>query len=195
MGRRHRDTRFMPGVYVFPGGRVDPADSRISGFAESIAPAPAGADLATQRRLTVFARAALRETFEETGLLVAEPRPSPKAEARVPQGGDTTAWQAYARAGLEPAFGALALVARAVTPAASPIRFHTRFFRTDGRAARGNLAGDGELEDIGWIPVNEIGRLPTAQVSTLVLREALDRTTRPVPLFHWVGAHAGPRRA
>lgn len=195
MGRRHREARFMPGIYVFPGGRVERSDARPSGFAERIAPAPAGADLATRRRFAVFARTALRETFEETGLLVAEPGPPPKTGTAPQQNDDATAWRAYQGAGLEPAFGALALVARAVTPTASPIRFHTRFFRADGRAARGSLAGDGELEDIGWIPVGEIDRLPTAQVTVLVLREALDRANRTVPLFRWVGAHEGPRRA
>ena len=29
MGRRHQRHRFMPGMFVFPGGRVDPQDSRI----------------------------------------------------------------------------------------------------------------------------------------------------------------------
>ncbi len=198
MGRRHRETSFMPGIYVFPGGRVDPADSRTTGFAEKIAPAPAGADLATRRRLAVFVRTALRETFEETGLLLAAPGPPPKTGAAVRQSARATVWQAYAHTGLRPAFNALALVARAVTPTVSPIRFHTRFFRADGRAARGRLAGDGELEDIGWIPVGEIDRLPTAQVTSLVLREALDQTARaaerPAPLFLWSGADRGPRR-
>ena len=136
MGRRNRKTRFMPDVYVFPGGRVDPADARASGFAEDLPGAPRGLDRATRGRLAAFARAALRETFEETGLLVARealgttqsdsrpdsPRPVPDP------------WQAYRQARLSPAFDALHLTARAITPTDSPIRFHTRFFRADGAA-------------------------------------------------------------
>ena len=74
MGRRHRASRFMPDVYVFPGGRVERSDARPSGFPEPPPTAPEGLDRATRRRLVVFARAALRETFEETGVLVADPR-------------------------------------------------------------------------------------------------------------------------
>ena len=61
----------MPGAYVFPGGRVDPADRVPSGFPEPLAPAPHGADRRTRERLAVFVRTALRECLEETGLLVA----------------------------------------------------------------------------------------------------------------------------
>jgi 8-oxo-dGTP pyrophosphatase MutT (NUDIX family) len=68
MGRRHRDLRFMPGVWVFPGGRVDRADHRAGGG--PLAPA-------TQRLLELSAKPSLaralavcaaRELHEETGL-------------------------------------------------------------------------------------------------------------------------------
>ena len=175
MGRRNRKTRFMPDVYVFPGGRVDPADARASGFPEDLPGAPRGLDRATRARLAAFARAALRETFEETGLLVARealgttqagsrpdsPRPAPEP------------WQAYRRAQLSPAFDALHLTARAITPTDSPIRYHTRFFRADGGLARGRLCGNGELVDLNWVPIAEVDRLPVVDVTQLVLREAL----------------------
>ncbi len=175
MGRRNRKTRFMPDVYVFPGGRVDPADARASGFAEDLPGAPRGLDRATRGRLAAFARAALRETFEETGLLVARealgttqsdsrpdsPRPVPDP------------WQAYRRARLSPAFDALHLTARAITPTDSPIRFHTRFFRADGGLAQGRLSGNGELVDLNWVPVAEVDRLPVVDVTQMVLREAM----------------------
>lgn len=63
--RRHRSSRFVPGAWVFPGGRVDAADSgpplyeRITGLAAGITPEAA------------FWVAALRELFEETGVLIA----------------------------------------------------------------------------------------------------------------------------
>ncbi len=199
LGRRHRALRFMPGYYVFPGGRVHAADRRPSGFAEDMAPPPEGIDQTTRRRLEVFARTALRETFEETGLMLSarESGPGrPQTAAAPPEPG---IWQAFARAGLAPGFDRLKLVARALTPRVSPIRFHTRFFRADGTALRGQVKGDGELEDLGWVPVGEAGTLPISEVTLLVLNEALAHgpaaapTWRPAMLFSWIGAGPNSR--
>ena len=75
MGVRHRRHHFMPGKVVFPGGRVDRCDYAL----------PLGGDLSaqtramllravpgktSQRRARAIALAAIRESFEETGLLV-----------------------------------------------------------------------------------------------------------------------------
>ena len=199
MGRRNRASRFMPGVYVFPGGRVERADARPSGFTETMTAPPGGTDSATRRHLALFARAALRETFEETGLLVADRPGADPAEIDTAAAGTAELWRAFRRAGRTPAFAALALVARAVTPTRSPIRFHTRFFRADGEAAHGDLLGDGELEDLRWVPVEDAGNLPIAEVTALVLREALAHgppggsTARPAALFRWIGASERPR--
>src|SRR5947208_9487584 len=75
LGRRHTKAGFLPDIYVVPGGRVDPADTAPSGFAETLAPAVATAlkSGGSRRPPLAFLRAALRETFEETGLLVGEP--------------------------------------------------------------------------------------------------------------------------
>src|SRR5271166_2891089 len=64
-GRRPPHVKFMPGVYVFPGGAIDPPD-RIAWSLES------GTD-ALGLRLARCARAALRETWEEVGVLVGRP--------------------------------------------------------------------------------------------------------------------------
>src|SRR5215470_20261317 len=64
-GRRPRHVRFMPGVHVFPGGVIDPPDR-----------GPWGAETGTDAlgpRLARCARAALRETWEEVGVLVGRP--------------------------------------------------------------------------------------------------------------------------
>jgi len=213
LGRRSQGSRFMPGVYVFPGGRLSAFDRRASGFAEDLAPPPSGLDARTRRRLAVFARAALRETFEETGLLLGLSAPA-STDAMAPTDAATArapdVWAAFARAGLAPAFGALGLVARAITPTDSPLRFHTRFFLADGANAHGPLGGDGELEDIRWVPVTAAPALPIPEVTLRVLEEALARRAentpgtrpentqgtpgaRPAPLFRWVGAEMRPR--
>ena len=67
LGRRRRKARAFPGEYVFPGGLVEAADRRPSGFPEAVAAPAAGLDGTTRRNLLVFARTALRECYEETG--------------------------------------------------------------------------------------------------------------------------------
>ncbi len=172
----------MPGVYVGPGGRLDAGDARPSGFPETSPRAEGAVDAATRRRLLAFARCALRETAEETGLLFG--RPDDGSAAAQP------AWRAFAAAGLSPAFGALRLIARAITPSDSPIRFHTRFFLIDGALACGGRTGDGELEDVGWVPATRIENLPMAEVTALVLAEALRQCETPGPAraYTWRGS-------
>ena len=199
MGRRPRRASFMPGVYVFPGGALDPEDRRPSGFPEPGPPAARGLGQATRRRYAQFLRAALRETFEETGVLLgngtgAGPAPGPFSGV----------WTHYAAAGLAPAFAALRPIARAITPKVSPKRFHGRFFLADGRLARGAPKSGAELEDVRWISLEEFRDLPlTAEITACVLAEALHRRALPttsqvaeVALFSWVGQgqHARRRR-
>jgi len=210
LGRRSGRSRFMPGIYVFPGGRVGPEDRQPSGFAEPLPDPPPGLDRTTRQRLPVFARAALRETYEETGLLLGAAQvasvPSPRRGAPGPGGsgldgsglGGTAPWKAFAAAGLDPGFAGMRLVARAITPANSPVRFHTRFFLAEGTAAVGEIAGDGELEDIHWAPLESLPELPMADITLLVLEEALARRAgtgapdRPAPLFRWIGSKQHP---
>lgn len=198
MGRRHRAMRFMPGFYVFPGGRVDPIDRESSGFQESLCPPPAGVDKTTHCRLITFARAALRESYEETGLLLSSAAPVPQGRPSNVDLADIDVWRAYRRAETIPAFDALRLIARAITPTSSPMRFHTRFFGADGDLARGTLSGDGELEDLHWVRLSDTRKLKISEVTLAVLREALAHRKardegRPAALFHWVGAKEWPR--
>src|SRR6266404_660118 len=128
MGRRGRSARFMPGFYVCPGGRVA-EDDRETWRAE--VGAPHATDGAAFLRL---ARAALRETYEETGLLVGSPSPTVAEGARFP------IETAYAAKCIAPDLGLLTYIGRAITPTVSPMRFDTRFFLADGKHAVGALA-------------------------------------------------------
>src|ERR1051325_5648744 len=77
LGKRHHGHKFMPGKFVFPGGRVDPAD-KLMPVAKPLDP-HAEANLmkhlqrASAAKARAFALAAIRETFEETGLLLGVP--------------------------------------------------------------------------------------------------------------------------
>jgi len=182
VGRRPPKSRFLPGRYVFPGGSVEPDDSR-AGSASELSPdlidlMAVGGDLTQARGL---AMAAVRETFEETGLLLAEPGDVGPARS--------ASWSAIGANGLAPALHRLDYVGRAITPVPSPIRFHARFFVADARFTTGVLGGDSELEDLHWCPVNELVRLPTIDVQEFMLTHAIatltsnDPETKGKPLF------------
>src|SRR6185295_8188721 len=78
LGRRRLDMVFMPGRYVFPGGRVDPADRQIP-VEEDLAPRDLEKLMVAMKgtrsvvRARSLALAAVRETFEEAGLLIGTP--------------------------------------------------------------------------------------------------------------------------
>jgi 8-oxo-dGTP pyrophosphatase MutT (NUDIX family) len=179
LGRRHRRAGFLPDIYVVPGGRVDRGDAAGSGFLENLHP-NAVAQLAAGSRgrpPLAFARAAIRETYEETGLLLTAGGGTPTTSAAA-----GPAWQAYGVHACRPAFDALDFVCRAITPTYSKRRYNTRFFLADGAMTTGELAGNGELEDLGWRPVGELPRLAIVDVTEFVLTEALRRWQQRVPI-------------
>lgn len=177
LGRRHGRAGFLPDIYVFPGGRVDETDARPTGFVEELHP-----DVAAQLRIggrtdpLTFARAAIRETFEETGLMLAAP-----AGPSIP-GTPAPAWQEFTARGCRPRFEALDFICRAITPTYSKRRYNTRFFLANGDTLSGEISGDGELEDLGWRPVDALGRLTIVDVTQFVLAEALRRWRERAPV-------------
>ncbi len=194
VGRRRSDLRFLPGIYAFPGGRLDRDDLRPSGFAEPLNAPPPGIDYRTRRQWQRLHRGVLRETWEETGLLLGYPLIEQASSGR---GVSMAIWQAYAREGLRPAFDNLRLVARAITPTSSPRRFHNRFFLADGALAQGKLQGSGEFDRLSWVSLKEALELPMGEVGTLALEQAIlhrsGRIAGPGALFCWRGKGFRPR--
>jgi 8-oxo-dGTP pyrophosphatase MutT (NUDIX family) len=119
--------------------------------------------------VAAFLRAVLRETHEETGLLVGRPG---QTTAKV---ADQPIWQAYLTAGLCPEFASLDFLLRAITPVTSRRRYNTRFFLADGALATGEIVSNGELEDLGWRPKRVLGDLNIVDVTHAVLAEAFSR--------------------
>jgi len=155
MGRRPPRSAFAPDVFVFPGGRLERGDFDVRP-SRPLDPACARRAGATPRIAQALACAAVRETAEETGLTLGDPR--------------------------APDLSSLTLPARAITPWNSPIRFHARFFLTDAENASGALGGDDELADLAYRPLAEALRLPLFDVTEALLRSLLEHDGRaPAP--------------
>lgn len=182
MGRRAPRHAFMPDVFVFPGGAVDRGDGYVTSSSELRAEVlKALARDCTAHRARAIALAGIRETFEETGLVLGSPAPGARPNK-------TNGWRAFLETGLVPELAPLEYVAHAVTPPGPPRRFHARFFLADAGNVRGELAGNGELLDLDWYPIGDTFALPIPGVTRLVLKEvvlALDGAAAGdrIPLF------------
>jgi 8-oxo-dGTP pyrophosphatase MutT (NUDIX family) len=143
MGRRPPKAVF-PEAYVFPGGRLDPSDAVVAPsahLAEAVLDELRAHGACTPLLARALANAAIRETYEETGLLLAAP-------------GDPVAahgpWATFKAQGIAPAHDRLRFLGRAITPTSAPVRFHARFFVADGENVEGTIIGNGELSNIRW---------------------------------------------
>jgi 8-oxo-dGTP pyrophosphatase MutT (NUDIX family) len=178
MGRRHGGHDFMPDKWVFPGGRIDRSDFRApSANALRIEVAVRLEKTAPPMRARALALAAIRETFEETGLLLAL-----RASSRSFVG----PWGPFLAQGALPDLAALDFVARAVTPTMSPKRFDARFFMADAERllSLDRQADCGELDEISWLDLDEAAKLDLPSVTRFVLREIplrLADPARPAP--------------
>jgi 8-oxo-dGTP pyrophosphatase MutT (NUDIX family) len=177
-GRRPLHVKFMPGVYVFPGGAIDPEDRRPWRVETAAAHLPP--------RLARSARAALRETWEEVAVVVG--RPNPGGPPAVPAPALMPVEAAYVEKGFTAAFDVLTYIGRAITPTRVFRRFNTRFFVADGSAVSGEPMSSDELEDVGWHPIGRRELAPFRDVTQFMLTRAIAvrAGTAPaeVPLFY-----------
>ena len=191
MGKRALSQAFMPGKYVFPGGRVDKGDRTIVS-ADELEPAETAKLLVGMRgppspaRARALALAAIRETYEEAGLVIGARMP---ARPRIVAAG----WQEFVAQGFLPKLGALTFFARAITPPGRPRRFDTRFFCAEASAIAHRVAiEDGELESVAWFPIEETRALDLPAITRVVIEDLLDRLESgslaapdlPVPFYH-----------
>lgn len=197
MGQRGAGAVFMPSKYVFPGGAVDAADAAVPlaspllpGEQARLAHRPVTADAPTPEAL---AAAALRELYEEAGLMLGRPG--------VWTGAVPATWQSFAAAGLLPAGDALSFLFRAVTPPGRPRRFDARFFLADAGALADSddfSHATDELSHLHWIALAEARRLDLPFITEVVLAEAEARLTgepdEGVPFFDNSGAESIFRR-
>jgi 8-oxo-dGTP pyrophosphatase MutT (NUDIX family) len=195
MGKRHHGHAFMPGFMVFPGGRVEAADRSMRIYG-SLAPHTERNLLSRTTRPSpgkarALALCAIRETFEETGILLGETGLGAPATS-------SPHWRAFAEREVYPAPETLYFVARAITPSRLPRRFDTRFFAVDASNIAGHTEGmigpDSEFVETKWLSFEETRDENLADITRMILAELAKRLELglekdlPVPFFHeWRG--------
>jgi 8-oxo-dGTP pyrophosphatase MutT (NUDIX family) len=196
MGRRNNRHAFLPGKFVFPGGRVEVDDRRVpaTGALDAHDEARLMQRVARASRLKAraFAVAAIREAFEETGFMIGRKVDAPPA---LPEG-----WLQFAQANIQPDIGPLHFVARAITPPRRPRRFDTRFFAADALAIAHRVESvvgpDAELVELIWVPLTQAQELGLATITRLVLIDLAARIAAgfahelPVPYYRAVNGRS-----
>lgn len=181
MGRRSRAHAFMPGKFVFPGGRTDPADSRITA-AMPLLPQEetkliGTGSRATAARARAVALSAVRETYEEAGLLIGHRRAFSTTRPD---------WKGFEQHGVAPSLEKLRYVARAITPPGRVRRFDTRFLACFRDAVALELPDGGpthELEELVWLPIGDAMAADIPSITKTILSE-LDARLAADPQLH-----------
>ena len=192
LGRRRLDMAFMPGRYVFPGGRVDPADKHIA-VEDDLEPGDlkklhGGHEGHAERgpgpgawRWPPCARPSRRRACHR------------RAAGRGGRSRRHRRGRTSLHTGYRPALARLTFFARAITPPGRPRRFDSRFFCVPAEAIvhRVKIA-DGELSDLEWHSIAQARSLELPNITRVVLEDlgeriaagALHTSDLPVPFYH-----------
>lgn len=186
MGRRNSRHAFLPGRFVFPGGRIEPADQRLGVTTnlrrDVLTKVSSGI---TEARAKGLALAAIRETYEETGLIVG-------ARSNYLPPTRSSSWQRFLSHGFAPKLEALDFIARAITPPGRPRRFDARFFMANADENETGLqvaSSDGELKDLRWLTFDEARAVDIIPITRCIIDEIERRLmggaglARKVPFF------------
>jgi 8-oxo-dGTP pyrophosphatase MutT (NUDIX family) len=187
MGCRPSGMAFMANKYVFPGGRMDPGDQRIAVEADLLPQVMARVSKGiTSARARGLALAAIRETFEEAGVLVGRPGKAPRTKS--------PGWMKFFSHGIVPRLDTLDFIARAITPPNRTRRFDARFFMADASAIAHTLdaATHQDLLTPAWLTLAEARALDLPNITRRVLDEVEARLetgpdpSRPAPFFRFL---------
>jgi 8-oxo-dGTP pyrophosphatase MutT (NUDIX family) len=166
--RRVRTAGFVPGAFVFPGGRVDADDAlpalidRLDGLSAERAGARLGLSPDADPPAIAYYVAALREAFEETGLLVgrdhsgapsgcAAADPGMRALLAELREDEDRFPSVLDRVGCRMDGGALEYIGHWITPVIEPRRYDTRFFAAAVPAGQEALIHEAELSEAVWL--------------------------------------------
>jgi 8-oxo-dGTP pyrophosphatase MutT (NUDIX family) len=159
MLRRTASASFAAGMYVFPGGRVDEADSSaaLEGVGTGLADDVASSALGVDEGGLAYWVAAVRECFEEAGVLLAHRRDgggpvrTDDSERRAVHAGELSMAELCRRHDLVLDLSAMRYVAHWVTPVGESRRFDTRFFLAAAPSGQEGVHDDAELVESRWV--------------------------------------------
>jgi 8-oxo-dGTP pyrophosphatase MutT (NUDIX family) len=203
MLRRNLNSDFVGGAYVFPGGSVDPLDhgEAAEALCRGRTDAEASAILGIESGGLAFWVAALRECFEEAGVLVAQPRHgSPSDRGTLLDTSDPEVARRFAAhrdavnagtMGLLDVCGAedlvlatdtVCYVSHWITPDLAPRRYDTRFFLTS--APPGQVARHDEGETIATVWIRPAAALARNAAGEMELLPPTVANLRSIEPFH-----------
>ena len=210
MGQRRKDLAFMPGKYVFPGGRVDKIDRTIVPCnelraTEAAKPMSDMKGTPSTTRARAIALAAIRETYEEAGLLIGErtasetdqsaPDMQPPQTSTQAASPGAASWAQFCAHGFQPGLDKLTFFARAITPPGRARRFDTRFFCADASAIchRTDLHDD-ELSSLQWLTLEETSCFDLPGITRVIIEDLAERIVdgvltqadQPVPYYYFL---------
>jgi glyoxylase-like metal-dependent hydrolase (beta-lactamase superfamily II)/8-oxo-dGTP pyrophosphatase MutT (NUDIX family) len=170
MIRRTQSAAFMGGAHVFPGGGVDASDAsaELAAHCEGLDDAEASRMLGLEQGGLAYWAAAMRECFEEAGLLLAHDADGEYADLNQAQRAQVFAqWRESVRAGratladlcrehrLRLAAGRMVYYSHWITQPGRPRRYDTRFFVAEAPSAQTPSHDNSETVDHVWIPPAE----------------------------------------
>jgi 8-oxo-dGTP pyrophosphatase MutT (NUDIX family) len=173
--QRTVNASFAAGMFVFPGGRVDEADgaAEIESYCIGLDDAAASAALGIEHGGLAYWVAAVRECFEEAGVLLARRRDGgppdvPGAERRAVHAGELSLADVCRRHDLVLELSELRYVAHWVTPIGEQRRFDTRFFLAAAPPGQDGQHDDAELVDSRWVrPADALARADAGELLML----------------------------
>lgn len=169
MGCRHQNHTFLPDVFVFPGGAVDHADYEMAKscpphFHEWVAQYATLKQDDTDHTPGVFGAglvmAALRETFEETGIDLVGNIKNAAPDRHVHE------WEKLLRN--------VVLLSRAITPPGRPKRFDTRFFVLEMEDCSSTVEDSDELLNLQWVSYHQALDLNLHPITRVILEDLND---------------------
>jgi 8-oxo-dGTP pyrophosphatase MutT (NUDIX family) len=173
--RRTASATFAAGMYVFPGGRVDEADGTadVEAVCRGLDDGVASKTLGVDRGGLAFWVAAVRECFEEAGVLLARRRDgglvrTDDTERRAVHAGDLSMVDLCRRHDLVLDLSSIRYVAHWVTPIGESRRFDTRFFLAPAPPGQDGAHDDAELVDSRWVrPADAIAQAEAGEILML----------------------------
>jgi 8-oxo-dGTP pyrophosphatase MutT (NUDIX family) len=192
MVQRHSQAAFGS-AYAFPGGVLEPADSNVSAYCTGLSAAAACRVLDVESGGLDYYSAAIRELFEETGILLAtlHSQLPDLQEARDALNAGSLAWDDFvAGAGLGLRCDELHYFGFWITPEGAPKRFSARFFLAQMPPDQLARHCGGELVDSRWLPARAVLEAREAREIKLVYptRKTLESVAQfdaLAPLLEW----------